>query len=218
MSAITRRLIVWGASGHARVVADAALATGAFTLAGFIDDVDAMPRIEPLTGRPVFGGVEALDQLRADGVDALVVGFGDGPARLRAAAQAAARGFELATIVHPRACVSPYATLGPGVVVVAGAVVGPGTRVDANVIVNASSSIDHDCAIGEGAHIGPGAHLAGNVRVGRVAWVGIGASVKEGVSIGEGAVVGAGAVVVRDVPARMVAYGVPARAVREVTG
>jgi maltose O-acetyltransferase len=49
-------------------------------------------------------------------------------------------------------------------------------------------------------------------------WLGGGAIVCPGVTIGEDTVVGAGAVVTRDLPAGVVAAGVPARVVREIDG
>ena len=50
----------------------------------------------------------------------------------------------------------------------------------------------------------------------RACRIGGGAVLLPGVEVGEEAFVGAGAVVTRDVPARTVVVGVPARAVREV--
>ncbi len=52
------------------------------------------------------------------------------------------------------------------------------------------------------------------ITIGRRVWVGANATIIGGVSIGDGAVIGAGAVVIRDVPPRTLAAGVPARVVR----
>jgi UDP-2-acetamido-3-amino-2,3-dideoxy-glucuronate N-acetyltransferase len=54
-------------------------------------------------------------------------------------------------------------------------------------------------------------------RVGKGASIGSGATILGGVEIGEGALIGAGALVSKDVPAAMLAVGVPARVVGPVS-
>ncbi len=51
------------------------------------------------------------------------------------------------------------------------------------------------------------------VRIGDDCWLGTKVVVLKGVTIGDGAVVGAGAVVTKDVPARAIVAGVPARVI-----
>jgi acetyltransferase EpsM len=207
---------VWGASGHALVVADILRLTGRCRIAGFLDDVNPGRRGEAFCGAKVLGGREQLAALRRRGVRHLALAFGDCAGRLELAELARERGFTLLTAVHPRAVVAGDVALGEGTVVAAGAVINPAARIGRVVIVNTSASVDHECLVEAGAHVAPGAHLAARVTVGRGAWVGLGAAVKEGVSIGAGACVGAGAVVLADVPPGMLAYGVPARAVKRV--
>ena len=194
---MTDRIVLWGASGHARVVADIVRASGAYEIAGFFEDREQLPA------------------LRASGVTHLIVAFGNCEARVEAARDAVANGFTLATAIHPSAVISPTARIGSGTVVAANAVINPAAMVGENVIVNTSSSIDHDCVIGDGAHICPGVRLAGGVRVGELTWVGIGAVVADGRTIGRKTMIGAGAVVISDIPDEVVAYGVPARVVRK---
>ena len=55
------------------------------------------------------------------------------------------------------------------------------------------------------------------VHIGDNVWVGAGAVILPGVTIGEGSVIGAGAVVTRDIPANVVAAGVPCRVLRPIT-
>ncbi|MBE3575649.1 MAG: acetyltransferase [Firmicutes bacterium] len=123
-------------------------------------------------------------------------------------------GSRFAIVIHPAATVSPYASIGPGTVVLAGAVVNPGTHVGEHVILNTACSVDHDCSIGPYAHLSPGVHLAGGVVVEAGAHLGVGVSVIPRRRIGAWSVVGAGAAVVDDIPPGVVAYGVPARVVR----
>jgi UDP-N-acetylbacillosamine N-acetyltransferase len=212
---VTDRVVIWGASGHALVVADILRLEGR-EVAGFIDDVNAERRGQEFAGARVLGGRECLNGLRTDGVRAIVIAVGNCAARLQLGDAVRQHGFELARAVHPRAVVAADVTIGAGTVVCAGAVVNPGSSIAESVIVNTSATVDHECVIADGAHVGPGVHLGGRVRVGRGAWVGIGATVSDRVVIGAESVVGAGAVVLNDVPRRVVAFGVPARVVRDV--
>jgi UDP-N-acetylbacillosamine N-acetyltransferase len=213
---LTQRLLIWGASSHALVVADIVRIRGEYDVAGFLDDVEPGRAGERFCGATILGGAEQLDLARRDGIAWLICAFGDGLARLRVSAVARASGFRLATAVHPRATVAADVVVGAGTVVAAGAVVNPGTRLGENVIVNTCASVDHECTIEDGAMVNAGARLAGRVRVGRAASVEIGAVVTGRRQVGAGAVVGAGSVVLDDVPDGMLAYGTPARVVRPI--
>jgi sugar O-acyltransferase, sialic acid O-acetyltransferase NeuD family len=206
-------VVIWGASGHAKVVADAVRLEGRFHLVGFLDDVD--PQTRQFLGLPVFGGAEALGRLREDGVTHIVFGFGNCDARLRLSEVAKKEGFSLATVIHPNAVVASDVTIGEGTVVFAGAVVNSGSTIGANVIINTKASVDHDCVIADGAHVCPGTTIGGGVSVGSAAWLGIGSTIKDHVTIGASALVGAGSVVISDIPDAVVAYGVPAATRRQ---
>ncbi len=209
------RLVIWGAGGHAKVVADIARLCGYADIVAFIDDVDPNRAGQRFCGSTVRDAT-CLAGLREAGGAAAIVAIGACRPRLEKARQLARHGFPLVTLVHPRAVVAADVSLGAGTVVAAGAVLNPGAAIGAAAIINTAAVVDHDCDIGDGSHIGPGAKLAGHVRTGAEVWVGIGATVIDKVSIGDGAIIGAGAVVLHDVPPRQNAYGLPARIIREV--
>ena len=202
------RLVIIGAGGHGRVLAECAQAAQ-LEILGFIDDNAALTGTIQLH-LPILGTTSALDKKRilADGV---LLGIGNCQLRLRLLHIFGAAHFCLPTLFHPRAWVSPSAICGAGTVVMANATVQTGTRLGAGVIINTNASVDHDCVVGDGVHICPGAHLAGNVTVGDGTLIGIGASVIPGIRIGKECVVAAGAVVIRDVPDSQRVAGVPAR-------
>ncbi len=209
-------LVIWGASGHARVVADIVRLTGNFNIIGFLDSVNPGRKGTDFCGAPILGGQEQLEHLRSNNIKHLILGVGDCQARLALAAVVDQFGFELATVMHPGATVARDVMVGPGTVIMAGSVVNPGSTIEENVIVNTSSSVDHDCLVENGAHIGPGAHIGGGVTIGRGTWVGIGAVIKNKIRIGRGAIIGAGAVVLKDIPDGVIAFGVPAKIIRKV--
>jgi sugar O-acyltransferase (sialic acid O-acetyltransferase NeuD family) len=196
-----------GASGHGKVVADVAREAG-WERVVFFDD--RWPDLQCSGDWMVVG--RFIDALQgAVSLDALIVAVGDARMRKRWLRSGIDQGMKLATLVHPRACVSRSARLGAGVVVVAGAVVNVASVVGDGAIVNTGATLDHDCELGEVAHLCPGSHVAGNVAIGEGAWVGIGASVKQGVRIGAWSTVGAGAAVIGDVDDHSTVVGVPAR-------
>ncbi|MCK6372245.1 MAG: pilus assembly protein, partial [Gammaproteobacteria bacterium] len=81
-------------------------------------------------------------------------------------------------------------------------------------IVNTGATVDHDCRLADWVHVCPGAHLCGDVHVGQGSWIGAGSVVRQGIRIGEGVTLGVGAACIRDLPAGVIAVGVPARAMR----
>lgn len=204
-------LVIWGASGHARVVADIVRLQGVYRIVGFLDDVNPDRHGAEFCGEKILGGQEQIEMLHRNGIRNILLGFGDCRMRLKMTRFLQEQGFSLPIAIHPSAVVAQDVVIGPGTVIAAGAVVNPGVKIGSSVIINTAASVDHDCIIGDAAHICPGVHLAGRVTVGQAAWVGIGAVVSDGLCIGARATIGAGAVVINDIPNDVIAFGVPAR-------
>jgi len=208
-SAPERSLLVLGAGGHARVVAEVAHAYGG--TAGFFE------RVTFLDDNPAHPGVIGpLERCREDGLRAgyglAVVAIGQSHHRLSWLERLEELGYHCPPLIHPTAWVSPSAQLGSGTVVMPQAAVMAGAQLGRGCIVNTSASIDHDCVLADGVHCCPGSHLAGAVQVGARSWIGIGSSVIQGLTIGVDVTVGAGAAVVHDLVDEITAVGVPARA------
>jgi len=204
---MTDSILVLGAGGHGKVVADCAMRCG-LLVAGFVDDT-ARPGLHVL-GIPVIGAMAELPRFRA-AAGGVMVAIGDGAKRVDLIDLSREIGFRTPTIIDPSATVSRFATVDDGTVVLAQAAVNAGAQLGLGVIVNTGATVDHDCIVGDGTHVSPGAHLAGSVRIGRFSWIGIGSSVKQGTAIGSNAVIGAGAAVVADVGDGATVVGVPAR-------
>lgn len=200
-------VIVIGAGGHAKVVADILLQHGV-TVTGYLDDNPTTWAETPL-GLPVLGATGDFQRYSPEG---LVMGIGSNKTRREVVERLGEAAERLwCNAVHPRATLAPSVRLGRGVVIAAGAVINPDTVILDHAIVNTSASVDHDCMVGRFAHLAPGTRLAGGVTVGEGALLGVGSLYIPNLTIGAWAVVGAGAAVVRDVPAGVTARGVPAR-------
>ena len=206
-------LLILGAGGHAKVMADTALVSGAASSVVFLDDrcnlCDQLPHV---LGWPLIGPLAlALEPASRDQFASAVVAIGHAVTRLHWIEQLQTAGYELPVLIHPTAWISPSARIGPATVVFAQATVQAQADIGKGVILNTGCSVDHDVHLSDGVHICPGARLAGEVQVGARSWISIGASVIQQVRIGADVTVGAGAAVVRDLPDGVTAVGVPAR-------
>ena len=209
-------VVMWGTSGHAAVVADVLATAPEFALFGLIDDVHTDRHGQKLFGANVLGDSQQLDSLPSKGVRHLFVAIGDNDSRLECARRAASEGYSFPTLVDPRSHVGSRVQIGAGTVLMPNSAVNADAHVGEQVIVNTGAIVEHSCRISDGVHVGPGAVVAGWAQIEERAWIGAGAVIKDRVRVGSGAVIGAGAVVVKDVPARVVAVGIPARPVRDV--
>ena len=205
------RVVVLGASGHAKVVLEILEEMGNFEIIGCTTAAAASHEI---LRYPVLGGDDILPALFASGTSHAFVAVGDNRIRQKVIRRIRDLGFTLVSAVSRSALVSPRARLGEGVAVMPRATINVDSLVDDGAIINTGATVDHDCIVGECAHIAPGVNLAGNVKVGQGAFLGIGSCAIPGVAIGAWAMVGAGAAVLGDLPDGVTAVGVPARVLR----
>lgn len=190
------RLIIIGASGHGKVVADIAGLNG-YTDIVFLDDDET---VRSCGGYKVIGNTKT----KTDGD--VFVAVGNAAIRKRLS-----EGRNVVTLIHPHAVIARDAVIGEGSVVMAGAVINPGARIGKGCIINTCSSVDHDCIVGDYCHVAVGAHLCGTVKAGCNTWIGAGATVSNNVVICEDTMIGAGCVVVNDITEPGTYVGVPAR-------
>lgn len=182
-------LLIIGAGGHGRSVAEAVLLGDNYRLLGFVDD--SWPKLKEIWGFPVLGNADALLN-GAIGPTLAIVAIGNNAVRERLHKSILAAGFELATVIHPRAMVSPRAAVGAGCAVMAGGVVGTEAMLGEGVIVNSGAVVDHHCRVSDFGHLGVGACMAGGAILGRGAWLQAAAALGYGVNVAAGAVLAPG--------------------------
>ena len=200
-----KNLIIIGAGGHGRVVADIAQKLGVYEEIAFLDDGNAKETM----GLPIVGKTSDAEKY-VDAVD-ICVAIGNSKVRGDFIERVLVIGANVPTLIHPSAIIGACVEIGVGTAVMAGAVINPCAKLGKGVIVNTCSSVDHDCEVGDYCHISVGAHVAGTVKVGRHTWIGVGVAVKNNTNICENCMVGAGAVVVRDIIESGTYVGVPAK-------
>jgi sugar O-acyltransferase (sialic acid O-acetyltransferase NeuD family) len=206
------KTVIYGSrpDGHAKVVAQLAAQVPELELIGLVDDFPEN-RGRTIGELRVLAPGDDLGALRASGVEAVLIGFGESVGRADLVERIGEAGLTLPNLVHPSAYVYPSARFGRGVHVFPLAHVGADAVLEDGVLVNSGAALDHDVVVETGAVVLPGARLSGRVRICRDATVGAGATLLPDVVVGAGALVGAGAVVLRDVAAGDQVAGVPAR-------
>lgn len=206
-------VLIIGAGGHAKVLADALLVTGRQVL-GFIESsVKDSYQAEVLPGLLVLGTDEALRNYVPAEVE-LVNGLGGIDCiglRHRVQAKLEADGWCFSGVCHPAAQVSPFAFVSAGVQLLANSVIQAGARIGAGSIINTAAVVEHDSTLEEYVHVAPRAVLCGNTYIGCNSHIGAGAIVRQGLILGSKTLVGAGAVVVKNFDGHGTLVGVPAR-------
>jgi sugar O-acyltransferase (sialic acid O-acetyltransferase NeuD family) len=209
------RILLYGAGGHAKVVADIVRSIDNVQIAGFCagDGSDAA-RLAARYAAELAWPEQRLTELlplraRHPDFDVVLLAFGDNARRFEL--QQLLGEYQPGPLVHRAAWVSPSAQIGRGTVVMSGAQICADAIIGDAVIVNTGAIVEHDCVVGDAAHIAPGAVLAGTVKVGARTLFGVGARAIPNITIGEDCVVAAGAVVNADLPAGSKVAGVPAR-------
>lgn len=195
------RLVIIGASGHGKVIADIAINNGYSDIV-FLDDDETA---KECAGFPVVGKTSEAIVLDGD----KVVAIGNAEIRERFLNQISS-----VTLIHPNATIGRNVKIGSGSVVMAGSVINPDAVIGKACIINTAASVDHDCVVEDYVHVSVGAHLCGTVHVGKGTWIGAGSVVSNNVNICAGCTIGAGAVVVKDITEPGTYVGVPARKVK----
>ena len=208
-------ILVFGASGHAKVIIDIVEQQGLYRIVGLIDRYKRSGTA--LMGYQVLAPEECIGPLIAKhGVHAGIIAIGDNWDRQQVVQRIASivPDFSFVNAIHPSARIARDVKLGKGIAVMAGASINPGSQIGDFCFVNTNASVDHDNILEPFSCIQPNAATGGNVRIGAYSAISIGANVIQGISIGEHTIVGAGSTVLRNIPDRVVAYGTPCRVIR----
>ena len=195
------RLIIVGASGHGKVIADIAVCNGYSDIV-FLDDNET---VSECAGFPVVG--KTAEILRLDGDKIVAIGNPFVRERIQ-------KKIHPVTLVHPNATISRRVTLGAGTVVMAGVIINSDAVIGNGCIINTGASVDHDCRAADYVHISVGAHVAGTCRIGEHTWIGAGATVSNNISICNDCMIGAGSVVVRNIAESGTYVGCPAKRIK----
>jgi len=204
------KLIIIGASGHGKVVADIAIKVNKWQNITFLDDDES---IKTSMGLEVTGNT--VDAFTYKEEADFFVAIGNNAIREKVQESLIEEGLNVVSLIHPSSVIGTDVEIGIGTVVMAGVVINSSTRIGKGCIINTSSSLDHDNLMEDYVHISPGVNMAGTVKVGNGSWIGIGSVISNNVNVCSGCKVGAGAVVVKNITEPGTYVGVPVRRVNK---
>jgi sugar O-acyltransferase (sialic acid O-acetyltransferase NeuD family) len=207
-----QKVIVYGASGHGKVIIDI-LELCQCSIEAVIDD-DEEKWGKSISNHTIQSSTEILDAYQNTNDVCFTIAIGNNAIRKEKACYIKEKGYSFATVIHPSSIIAKDVSIGIGTVIMAGAVINSDSIIGEHVTINTGSTVDHDCHIGNFAHISPGVNLAGNVTIGAGSHICIGSTVIPGITIGDDVIVGAGASVIRDLPSSVTAVGVPAKIIK----
>ena len=196
-------MLLYGASGHARVVKDCVTTSGGEVKAIFEDNPDLIK----LDNVPVVGYYDAEHEPKLP----LIVSIGDNLVRKKIVSKikhAFGKG------IHKASTISEAAAIGEGTVAMPGSIVNAGAIVGKHCILNSNSIVEHDCELGDFVHISSNVTLCADVIIGEGTHIGAGSTVIPGKQIGKWCVIGAGAVIIQDIPDYSMVVGVPGKIIR----
>lgn len=200
------KLMIIGANGHGKVVADIALKMNKWQHIEFLDKnnqfSDCLGFMVKLHTDDYSEYINEYD---------FIVAIGNNAVRKNVLSGLDAVGATVATLVHPDAVIATDVIILNGTVVMAGVVINSSSKIGRGCIINTSSSLDHDIIIEDYVHVSPGAHLAGSVHVGKGSWIGIGSIISNNLTICNDCIIGAGGVVLKDIVETGTYVGVPVR-------
>ncbi|SFC10792.1 sugar O-acyltransferase, sialic acid O-acetyltransferase NeuD family [Alkalibacterium subtropicum] len=201
-----KRLLIIGASGHGKVIADIALKLNKWTNISFLDDDESK---NMTMGLNIIG--KTKDAFKYKDIAEFIVAIGDNKIREKVQCMLTDEELSVTTLIHPNATIGTDVEIDKGSVVMAGVVINSSTRIGKGCIINTSSNIDHDNIIEDFVHISPRVSLAGTVKVGKNNWIGTGSVVSNNIILCPGCLIGAGTLVINDIKEPGTYFGVPAR-------
>jgi sugar O-acyltransferase (sialic acid O-acetyltransferase NeuD family) len=200
------KLLIIGAGGHGKVVADIALKLNRWKSISFLDDSE---NIKSALGLKVIG--KSRDVVKYINDYEIFIGIGNNIIREKLFNQLESMNVDMPTIIHPNTIIGSDVQIGLGTVVMGGAVINCSTTIGKGCIVNTGATIDHDNKIADFVHVSPGVHLAGNVKIGKSTWIGIGSTVSNNIHITNNSIIGAGGLVISDINEPGTYVGTPVR-------
>lgn len=209
-------ILIYGASGHAKMIVDIIQKTNTYNLVGFIDSFKS--KNLTVYNHKVLGGLDVLSTLiRTHNIKGIIIGIGNNDLRENAyyAIKEIAPKIKFVSAVHPSAILAEGITVPEGTVIMAGAIVNAEAKIGRFCLLNTKSSLGHDSVMSDFSSLSSGVTIAGNVKIGYCSSICLSSSISQGLTIGKHTVIGGGSLVLKSIGSYKLAYGTPAVIIKD---
>lgn len=196
-------MIIYGASGHAKVIIDIINSKDKNSIDFIFDDRSIVKLLDYKVHH------NWIDELRDQKA---VIAIGNNYIRKKISKEISNSFSEYRA--HNSAVISEKVEIGIGTVIMANVVINSTVKIGSHCIINTAAVVEHDVNIEDYVHISPSATITGNVQIGEGTQVGAGATVIPGIKIGKWVTIGAGSVIINNIPDFSVVVGNPGKVIK----
>lgn len=202
MDFINKKTLLYGASGHSKVICSI-FESMDICISSIFDD----NRNIVLDNYKVIHGYDCKFEPDLP----ILISVGDNMIRKKLSQKVS---HLFSTCIHSTSTIDDKSKVDIGTAIFHGVTIQRDAFIGKHCIVNTNSSVDHDCIIEDFVHIAPSATLCGNVRVGEGTLIGANATILPNIIVGKWCIIGAGAVLTDNIPDYSLVVGVPGKIVR----
>jgi sugar O-acyltransferase (sialic acid O-acetyltransferase NeuD family) len=209
-------IVLFGGGLHTNYCIDIIKKEEKYNIIGIIDSIKNIG--EELFGYTIIGRQEQLKELISEyDIHGGIITIGDNWSRkiVFECIVNQIPNFRFVNAIHPSTIIGMNVEMGVGIVIMAGCIINPNSKVGDFCFFATGSQLEHDCNIDDFASISAGSITGGKVTIGKFSAIALGVIIMDRINIGENTVVGSGSLVTRDLPDNILAYGSPARIIRD---
>lgn len=122
---------------------------------------------------------------------------------------------KIATLIHPDCKISKFNSIGEGCIIMSGVTLTTNINLKTCIVLYSNTILTHDVEIGDFSVISLGCNVSGKVKIGTCTYIGSGVSIRDEVIIGSDSIIGIGSVVTKSIPDNVIAYGNPAKVIKQ---
>lgn len=209
-------ILLFGGGLHTNYCIDIIKKEGKYNIIGIVDSIKEIG--EELFGYKILGRQEQLNELILEyNIHGGIITIGDNWSRKIVFESIINQdpNFKFVNAIHPSTIIGMNVEIGVGIVIMAGCIINPNSKVGNFCFFATGSQLEHDCNIHDFASISAGSITGGKVNIGKYSAIALGVIIMDRINIGENTVVGSGSLVTKDLPDNVLAYGSPAKIIRD---